>query len=153
MFAQISMNNMVHIFGDTYIPDSWIKDMKERSKRDGTITQEKAIIILKELKFEWCENSKEYLFDNDSMNWPSVMSNFREDTYDSLICGADMTGSPGHNEIFILNLLAIAYPIIPFNIIKQITHEPLRPPIMSRKHGVLLKKEGINIKSVEMYNV
>jgi len=151
MSVQISIDDMVHIFGDTYIPNYWIKDLKKEARKENVITQKEAIIALKKLKFQWCEDSEEYLFDNDNMDWSSLIRNFGETIYDFLMCGADMTGSPGHDEIFILNLLAIAYPVVPFNIIKQAVHGPLKPPLMSRKHGILLKKENSAIVNIELY--
>lgn len=129
----IPHSKMEHIFGDTFIPKYWIRDMKENAKDYG-ITQQIAIESLEKAVFKWSEETKEYLINHENFPLPGDWFTYT----DLFACGCDMTGSPGHDEMVILNLLSIAYPVVPLNIIRQVTHQPLRSPTRSRETGILL---------------
>jgi len=93
--------------------------------------QKRAISILNRLKLTWDEKEQEMLIDDP---FPKISA----DEYEDLIQGCDMSGSPGHDEQQILNLLKAAYPVIPFNIIKQLEGRKLQGFSYDRKKGVLI---------------
>lgn len=101
--------------------------------------QNKAILLLKAIKFSWYEPTEEFLFDEHPFEDLSL--SFDED-FEKALVDMDKIGSPGYDEQIILNLLEVAAPVVPFNLIKQINGRKLTG-FKNRKNGRPLEMKDL----------
>ncbi len=105
--------------------------------------QSKAILLLKVIKFSWYDEPiGKFLFDEHPFEDLSLSS---DKDFQKVSAAAGKLGSQRHDEQTILNLLEIAAPVVPFNVVKQLAGKKLTGS-KNRKSGKPLKVRGLGSK-------